>query len=145
MARPTRLTPEVADAILASLRAGAFTAVAAEAAGVGASTLREWMARGEGRDQRRPEDRRYAAFAAQVRGASAQARVAAECEVFKTNPLAWLRYGPGRERPGRPGWSNPPSKAEGGRKDNAPVTVYFITVEPPEAAAWKARTQVSSS
>ena len=35
MARPTRLTPEVAEAILQDLRKGCFANVAAEAAGVG--------------------------------------------------------------------------------------------------------------
>ena len=28
-----------------------------------------------------------------------------KAEVRRDNPLAWLRYGPGRERPGEPGWT----------------------------------------
>jgi hypothetical protein len=42
-----------------------------------------------------------------VREARAQARLTAEITVFKADPRAWLREGPGRETPSVPGWSSP--------------------------------------
>jgi hypothetical protein len=47
----------------------------------------------------------YHEFAHAVRQARAQARVAAETEVRRLQPFHWLRYGPGRERLGEPGWT----------------------------------------
>ena len=47
----------------------------------------------------------YSDFHEEVRQARAQSRVAAEAEVRRDNPLAWLRFGPGRQRPGEPGWT----------------------------------------
>jgi len=90
------------------IRRGAFDWVAAQAAGISPTTFREWMARGEGRDPERPEMKEYAAFAAQVRQARAIARSKAEITVRQDNPLAWLRYGPGREKTNEPGWTESP-------------------------------------
>ena len=53
----------------------------------------------------RPDGGIYFDFHEEVRQARAQSRVAAEAEVRRDNPLAWLRYGPGRQRPGEPGWT----------------------------------------
>ena len=39
--------------------------------------------------------------------AAAAARSDAEIRVFRDTPFQWLRYGPGRERPGEPGWTEP--------------------------------------
>lgn len=47
VARPTKLTPAVRDAILASIEAGAYAEQAATAAGIAASTYYSWVARGE--------------------------------------------------------------------------------------------------
>jgi len=52
------------------------------------------------------ETKRFREFREDVERAAAEARQAAEWEVRKTNPLAWLRYGPGRDRPGKPGWTD---------------------------------------
>src|SRR5215207_800487 len=98
--RPTKLSPEVHRNIVAFIRAGAYSWVAAEAAGVSKTTFHRWLQRGA------EEPRgRYREFADDVRQAQAQARVAAETEVRRTSPVSWLRYGPGRERPGEPGWT----------------------------------------
>ena len=94
--RRTKLSADVHQQVVAFIRAGAYDWVAAEAAGIGRSTFYRWLQRGE-RDGRSP----YRPFAHDVRQARAQARVAAETEVRRDQPLAWLRYGPGRERPGR--------------------------------------------
>jgi hypothetical protein len=98
--RPTKLTPEVHHEVVSYIRAGAFSWVAAQAAGVSKTTFHRWMQRGS-EEQRGP----YHAFAEDVRQAQAQARVAAEAEVRRLQPFHWLRYGPGRERPGEPGWT----------------------------------------
>lgn len=99
--RPTKLTPDVHQRIVAYIRAGAFAWVAAEAAGVSKSSFHRWLQRGE-----REGRGRYFDFGEEVRQAQAQARVAAETEVRKSSPATWLRYGPGRDRPGEPGWTD---------------------------------------
>ena len=97
--RKSKLTPDVEQQIVAYIRSGAFDWVAAQAAGIGRTTFYRWMQAGENGEG--PYDSFYAA----VREARAVARVAAEMEVRNNNPLAWLRYGPGRARPGEPGWT----------------------------------------
>ena len=47
MARPTKLTPEVQERIVAVLRSGAYVEQAAEAAGIGRSTFDDWIRRGD--------------------------------------------------------------------------------------------------
>jgi hypothetical protein len=42
-----------------------------------------------------------------VRQAVAEARLKAEIEVFTSDPVFWLRNGPGKDAPGNPGWSAP--------------------------------------
>ena len=100
MARPTKLTAEVHRAIVELIRSGAFDRVAAEAARIHESTFGRWME--HGRKGQIP----YRDFYDDVVHARAQARAVAEIEIKRDNPLAWLRYGPGRERPGRPGWTD---------------------------------------
>ena len=89
--RRTKLTPEVHQHIVAFIRAGAYDWVAAEAAGIGTSAYYRWMERGEA-SAAEP----YRRFWSAVRQARAQARVAAEIEVRRDNPvqLAALRPGP---------------------------------------------------
>ena len=47
----------------------------------------------------------------------AQAKVAAQQALYRNDPLRWLLSGPGRERPGRPGWVEPAGR------DHAEATV----------------------
>jgi hypothetical protein len=60
--RPTLLTVETADRIVAAIEQGSYLKIAAQAAGVGQSTLAGWLARGReaasAREQHDP-DRRY--------------------------------------------------------------------------------------
>lgn len=97
--RKTKLTDELQQQIVSYIRAGAYDWVAAQATGIGKTTFYRWMQAGE--RGRQP----YAGFFAVVREARAVARVAAEMEVKRDNPLAWLRYGPGRAKPEEPGWT----------------------------------------
>ena len=82
------------------IRDGVFPYIAAQAHGVPKSTFFDWLRRGE-IEKRRP----FLELSDKVRQAAAGARVQAERVVFKDNPFAWLRYGPGRERPDAPGWT----------------------------------------
>ena len=108
--RTTLLTPELQQRIVSYIRAGAFDWVAAEANGVDRFTFWEWIRRGEGEDRDRPQTERYAQFAQAVREARAEARLSAEVEVKRGEPLSWLMKGPGRDRPGEPGWTDRPSQ-----------------------------------
>jgi transposase-like protein len=115
--RRTLLTPAVQSRILEAIRQGAFAWVAAASAGISPSTFFEWLRRGEGTDPDRPSTAEFAAFAAEVRQAEAEARLAAEIAVRQQNPLAWLRCGPGRTTSDRPGWTDtqqPPVAGEAG-------------------------------
>ena len=98
--RKTKLTPEVQNKVVAFVRSGSFAWVAAEAAGISKATYYRWMKRGG-----EATHGIYRDFYEAVREAMAQARVAAEIAVREHNPLAWLRYGPGRSRPDEPGWT----------------------------------------
>src|SRR5205807_9089469 len=76
---------------------------------------------------------RYRRFYEQVMQARAQARLAAELETRKKDPRYWLMHGPGRERPGAAGWTNPP-KAPALRKrtsDRAVLSERFLRLEAP--------------
>lgn len=68
--RPTKLTDEFQDRFLALIAQGNYMSVAAEALGVSPETVREWVARGEGRHERPPAPR-YVQFAKEYRRASA--------------------------------------------------------------------------
>jgi hypothetical protein len=99
--RPSLLTPALTQKICSMIVAGAYDYAAAGACGISYHTFKEWMARGEGTDERRP-DKKYATFATAVRLARSQARVGAEVMVKKIDPKWWLSrmY---RDRPGEPG------------------------------------------
>jgi transposase-like protein len=72
MARPSKLTSSVQQAICDALTRGASLAGAAAHAGVAESTVFEWLARGRGTDRRRAS-RRYVGFAYAVDAATARA------------------------------------------------------------------------
>ena len=76
MARPTKLTPEIATGIVTLLENAVHPAVAAGAFGVSQSTFYEWIARGEATDPRRLSDPVYIDFAERVRAAEYQAESA---------------------------------------------------------------------
>lgn len=100
MARKTRLTPEIIDAIAERIRQGTFPYIAAQSVGVARSTFYDWMGRGE--SGRTP----FSELLDKVREASAAARHDAEARVFQEKPLEWLRLGPGRSKPNEPGWTD---------------------------------------
>lgn len=99
-----RLTPELQGRIASFVRAGGYPHVAAEAAGVSSRTFRNWLRRGSRAGAKPP----YRGFVADLRQAAAQARLRAEVGIIDKRPLDWLKCGPGKETPRRPGWSAAP-------------------------------------
>lgn len=104
-------TPEVQHDIAAFLRAGAFLRVAVEAAGVDWNDYRRWLTAGNSEEATSQPQQ----FRREVRRAQAQGRLRAETEVFQKQPLQWLKHGPGRQRPGHPGWAALPRSASRSR------------------------------
>ena len=101
--RKTKLTPELQRTIVLYIRAGAFDWVAAQAVGINQDTFYYWLQRGSAGEAP------YSEFSEAVAQARAESRLAAEVEVRRDEPLAWLMKGPGRDRPGEPGWTDRPS------------------------------------
>ncbi len=99
--RPAKLTEEAQKAIVEAIGSGSFDYIAAEAAGITARSFRNWMERGE-----QATSGKYHDFYLAVMQARAQARKSAESRVWATDPFKWLRFGPGREKAGRPGWTD---------------------------------------
>lgn len=97
-----KLTPDLEAKILASIRAGSFPHVAAEAWGVPRETFDNWLKLGSEKSIRKP----YSSFYKNVRQAVATARLKAEMEAYQANPITWLKSGPGKEKPDEPGWTS---------------------------------------
>ncbi len=93
------LDPKVLEQIVAYVRAGAYEWVAAAAAGIHKATLYRWLQWGE--ERREP----FRAFRDQMLRARAEARVAAEVAIHRDDKKFWLTHGPGKDRPGEPGWT----------------------------------------
>lgn len=108
--RPSIITAALTKKVVTKIRAGAYPYQAAIGAGIGPGTYYKWMQRGRPEaDAAEAEGREpdlFGQFFIAVEHARAIARIAAEIIVKKENPLAWLMKGPGRERPGEPGWSD---------------------------------------
>jgi hypothetical protein len=112
VARPTELSPEVADRIAQFIRAGNWPEPAAEAAGVSGRSFYRWMARGFQADQAHesgrsvePSEEPYWRFWQQIRKAEAESEAIAVGYLMKGMPnaptavIAWL------ERRFRDRWS----------------------------------------
>lgn len=95
--RPTLLTDEVRDRIVAAIRGGATLKAAAEANHLGYRTLHEWLERGEDRSDR-PSTEAYEKFAQMIRAAEGdfetevvrQIRESANDREIDFRPLTWL-------------------------------------------------------
>src|SRR5690349_4822223 len=101
-----RLTKIYQDKLTQLIRAGTFEHVASEACGVPGDQYDAWLKRGA--EQKRGL---YRKFRARVIQAKAEARAMAESATRTKDPRGWLKHGPGKDRPGEPGWSNAPSAA----------------------------------
>jgi transposase-like protein len=118
MSKTIELTVELEARIVASIRAGGYATVAAQAWGVSATLLERWLKRG----RRKNAKEQYRNFTRNVDQALGQARLRAEMEAFKGNPHRWLTQGPGKELPGKPGWSTPARAA--GSSESATVALF---------------------
>ena len=118
MGRKSKLTPQLTDQLCRHLKAGAFDYAAARAVGISKTTFYRWLEIGAleeaafasreeaGEEIGEVETSLFWDFWDKVEQASALARIDAEKRVFTEDPFKWLRYGPGRERPGAPGWTD---------------------------------------
>jgi len=95
-----RLPPETYQAFLQYLRLGAFDHVAAAALGITPETLKRWTKRGE-----KESSGIYRSFYLDVLEARGHARLMAELQVKRDDPKFWLTRGPGKTKPGLPGWT----------------------------------------
>ena len=77
--RPTKLTTEVQDKIVRAVATGNWLDTACAYAGVDASTVRRWMAKGEGDDAPEP----FRSFCTSIKGAKAEAEVRAVALIQK--------------------------------------------------------------
>jgi hypothetical protein len=98
-----QLTIEIERLIVASIRAGGYPHMAAEAAGVPRLLFERWLRRG-----RRSSAEPYHRFRQSVMQAKAHVRVTAEWEIRRDDPKNWLQLGPGKESAEAPGWSTKP-------------------------------------
>lgn len=86
MSRPTKLTPAVHAAIVASLRSGAYLETAAAGAGVSKTTVHSWLKRAEDEDDSGPP---FVAFRRDVEEARAKAEMDAIHVVLAAAPQTW--------------------------------------------------------
>lgn len=82
--RPSKLTPKVQETIVAVIRAGNYSSVAAEYAGIGRSTFYHWLELGE-----QQESGCYREFLDAVRGAESEAEIRAVATIQKHMPKNW--------------------------------------------------------
>ena len=98
-----RISLPIIQQIAAYIKAGGYSHVAAEAAGVPGSLFAEWLERA----RRGSRNRLYRMLQEEVARAAAEARLRAEVEVFLKKPDLWLRCGPGKDTAEVRGWSLP--------------------------------------
>ena len=73
--RPSKLTPETKQRLLTAIRRGAHLDVSCQAAGVGYSTVRDWIAIGEGRHPRKKPTKEYKEFSEEITRAIADSEM----------------------------------------------------------------------
>jgi hypothetical protein len=106
------LTREREDRLLGFIRKGIFDHVAADYVDISERTLREWVARGEGRSSR-PATPKLRDFARKYRQAKAEVRAVAEARIYQQDLKYWLSHA-APSRPGLPGWTKMPEGSDEG-------------------------------
>jgi hypothetical protein len=96
-----KLTPEIEQQIMAGIRAGGYAHVSAAAFGVPEQIFDTWLKWGTSKTAKDP----YKRFARNIEQAKAQARLKAEMTAMENDPRFWLKNGPGRDLPDKPGWA----------------------------------------
>ena len=117
LGRQTKLTPDVQKKIIDAVRAGAFLSTAARYAGVGESTLMNWMARGRACTNRNGKDKIYREFLEEIDMAEASSEVAANLQWR----AAWAKDWHAAEK-----WlgSRYPERYGANRDPNAPTQAF---------------------
>lgn len=87
--------PDIYSEMIHDISRGSYWHVAAEAIGINESTFKLWLKNGRS-DIASQTDSLYSRLYADVRRASAQARIAVEKSFALVNPAKWLARGPGR-------------------------------------------------
>ena len=116
------LRPQFIVDVVKYVRAGCYPEVAAEAVGVPAAVLRDWLRQAD--DTKCPP--KIIHLRDELRAAAAQARAAAEVTLFQDDRPAWLRLGPGKETPSRAGWSQPSKAIFREEETAADVSMQFL-------------------
>lgn len=132
--RSITLTRAMAEAIIKDVTEGGYPNQVARQHGIPSSTWYEWLKRGRGgllaNGVKAPQP--LIDFIEAVDRAAAQALNVASMEVYKENKLAWLLKGPGRERPGQPGWADrtmPESAEAESKPDNGERAAFMSLFE----------------
>ena len=131
---PIEITPELTKRVVLATREGAYAYVAAGAAGVSSTTYKRWLKIGAAEtcpaDVDKAKYEQCRAFRAAVLSAQAFARQRFEQMVAKTNPLVWLRNGPGRhtEEPDDEKWTDDTVKHELSGPARGPIKFTFDIV-----------------
>jgi hypothetical protein len=107
MSKRISLNPVGVQQILASIRSGGYPHIAAAAWGVTEAMWEKWRRWATGKRTKRE----YKDFFGQVEQAQGQARLRAEIQALGEDPRTWLKHGPGKELPNKPGWSALPRPA----------------------------------
>jgi hypothetical protein len=126
MARPTKLSPEVHQRIVAAIRAGNYAGPAARSAGVSEATFYRWME--GGRKQKRGI---YRDFYDDVERAKADAEVEAVAYVRKAMPKDWRACMSYLERRNPDRWRRRDSHEHTGA-GGGPVRIADAMFEDPE-------------
>jgi hypothetical protein len=92
---------DIYQKMLYFIRAGAYDYQVAQAIGIAPETFARWMSRGQ-------ESRKglFRQFYQDIIAARSQCRILAEVQVRHDDPKYWLSHGPGKTRPGMPGWTD---------------------------------------
>ena len=118
MGRPTKLDETTAQAILDALKVGCPIRVACQAAGVGPTTFKSWVARGKSLDE---ADAPFRAFRSDVQKARAAGEAAALKVIHAAMPTTWqaAAWFLERSRPERWGRSSRPERKNEAETFNA--------------------------
>jgi hypothetical protein len=102
-----QLTQQKFDKLISLLRVGVYLHIACRSVGISDTTFYNWSAAGKAiyETDETSTDWRVTFYLATMQ-AQAEARAGAEALVYAENPLAWLKAGPGRDKPGDPGWAD---------------------------------------
>lgn len=103
--RLEQVSSEIYNKILLFIRAGAYKHQVAKGFGVSSTAFNAWLARGQD-DIDRNKLTIYAQLVLDVEQAEGTARIQKELEVAVKNPEFWLKNGPGKTKPGEPGWTD---------------------------------------